>query len=426
MVTNMKNKDTFSTKKTLLIASALILGCSLLAMLGYTVMGIIYSFEYGFNLRIFINALAPIGPMSFISYIVVWGIPAGLTLFNIFSLITYNRINNFTFKVIEFLSIALGGLYTFLYLCGLKNVEFTATFDAQLYDAQMHPPISADQHIAFFITLGVVFIGYVLLIAFDAAACPPLVTVISLSAMYFGAVMCIIFTVQVIKEAWLAAVFPINFVIIVIKMALIKVQEYKKREVFLYKNRFIAFLDRTLRESMGLPLLAVIFLAPLLGIIVLILTLFNQQPDSLILLFTETSEWQLSTGTAPPNIVNPSGHYLCTVAANGHKNVVKPLRYGKRHSGRIVVNRQLLVANAFEQILEEKIPRVHKVIRNFYDKHGFPLSKYITTKLAADIVYIIMKPLEWFFVAFIYLFDSDPESRIAKQYLGTNDFTKSK
>ena len=83
----MKNKDTFSAKKTLLIAGALILGCSLLAMLGYTVMGIINSFEYGFNIHTFISALAPIGPQSFISYIVVWGIPAGLTLFNIFSLI---------------------------------------------------------------------------------------------------------------------------------------------------------------------------------------------------------------------------------------------------------------------------------------------------------------------------------------------------
>jgi len=59
-------------------------------------------------------------------------------------------------------------------------------------------------------------------------------------------------------------------------------------------------------------------------------------------------------------------------------------------------------ANAFEQILEELTPKLHKAMRGFCDNHGFPLSKLIKTKAAADFVYIVMKPLEWFFLVGVY------------------------
>ncbi len=44
------------------------------------------------------------------------------------------------------------------------------------------------------------------------------------------------------------------------------------------------------------------------------------------------------------------------------------------------------------------------------------VSKHITTPLRADIVYFLMKPLEWAFVGFLYLFDVQPEKRISRQY----------
>ena len=84
----------------------------------------------------------------------------------------------------------------------------------------------------------------------------------------------------------------------------------------------------------------------------------------------------------------------------------------------IVVNRQLCVANAFEQLLEERVPRFHKAVRTFYDKYGYPISRHIRTPLAADFTYAIMKPLEWLFLAVLYTFDVKPEDRIALQYLG--------
>ena len=145
--------------------------------------------------------------------------------------------------------------------------------------------------------------------------------------------------------------------------------------------------------------------------------LFGQRPDEAIKAFLETSDWTLSTKISPPSITY-DGHYLCTVSLRGHKNIVKPIRMGIRRGEKIVVNRQLCVANAFEDLVQERMPRFHHFIRYIYDKYGYPLSKHINTALQADITYILMKPLEWIFLLVLYIFDVNPENRIATQYIG--------
>ena len=98
--------------------------------------------------------------------------------------------------------------------------------------------------------------------------------------------------------------------------------------------------------------------------------------------------------------------------------MVKPIRMGIRKGEKIVVNRQLCIANAFEALIQEKTPKFHHFIRHIYDKYGYPLSKHINTALQADMVYILMKPLEWIFILILYLCDEKPENRIAIQYTG--------
>ena len=73
-----------------------------------------------------------------------------------------------------------------------------------------------------------------------------------------------------------------------------------------------------------------------------------------------------------------------------------PLRMGVRHGHRIVANRQLLVANAFEDLLAERMPGAHRRLRNFYDRYGYPIARHIRSRWMADLVYFIMKPLEYF------------------------------
>jgi hypothetical protein len=163
-----------------------------------------------------------------------------------------------------------------------------------------------------------------------------------------------------------------------------------------------------------------LFCLPLLAVIVMILLLFGQRPDSMIQAFTDTYHHTLSAHDCTNVDCPHSGHYLCTIAANGHEEVVKPIRTGIRHNDKIKVNRQLLVANAFEELLEEHLPTWHKPIRRNYDKVGeilYSSQRLLNNKWMADLVYLAMKPLEWFFILTLYTLDKNPENRIARQYI---------
>lgn len=181
-----------------------------------------------------------------------------------------------------------------------------------------------------------------------------------------------------------------------------------------YKSGFLNLLVRILSRCGRLPIAALILLLPICVVLIGILTIFGQ-PQLLISAFTETSDWYFSTKISPP-MIDYEGHYLCTVAAQGDPRIVKPLRRGVRHGVPIVVNRQLCVANAFEDLIAEHSPRLHRFVRRNYDRYGYPICRHINTPWKADMIYIAMKPLEWLFMATLYTFDTDPERRIGRQY----------
>ncbi len=158
---------------------------------------------------------------------------------------------------------------------------------------------------------------------------------------------------------------------------------------------------------------------PVLMILVSVLLLFGQKPDSVIRAFTDTYKHSLSQLDHLCENVNCDSHFLCSVAAGGHQQLVKPQRLGKRGDKLIICNRQLLIANAFEEVIQERFPHFHRFIRHHYNKVGKLVHRYYSifnNKYVADFVYIMMKPLEWSFLIFLYLFDHQPENRIAKQY----------
>ena len=183
-----------------------------------------------------------------------------------------------------------------------------------------------------------------------------------------------------------------------------------------YENRLFQWLHQLLNKSHNWPWLAVLVALPTLALVVLVLMLFGQQPDSMIKAWTNTADWAFSQKIPPQNLIIDE-HYLCTVAAGGHEKVVKPQRMGIRHGHPVVVNRQLCIANAFEQVLEEKTPRFHRFLRRNYDRYGYPFAKHIKKKWAMDLIYYLMKPLEWIFLLVLYLVDRKPENRIAMQYI---------
>ena len=57
------------------------------------------------------------------------------------------------------------------------------------------------------------------------------------------------------------------------------------------------------------------------------------------------------------------------------------------------------------------------IVRYIYDTYGYPVSNLITSPLRADLIYIMMKPLEWIFLFVLYLLDLRPEQRIRNQYI---------
>ncbi|MBL3658807.1 hypothetical protein JL102_21840 [Fulvivirga sp. 2943] len=256
---------------------------------------------------------------------------------------------------------------------------------------------------------------------------PPLLLVVYLAFLMIGIIINLLLIMQLFGHendlagnsgisGFFMAMAPALHVLIsfILILHVIK-EEAHEADKRSFKNRFLNQLNNRLKGSKMLPVWSLLALFPILFMVTILLILLGQEYDSLTKVFTETATWNFSQETHPPYL-DHTGHYLCTVAACGSPEVVRPLRLGMRHGTEIIVNRQLLIANAFEDLIQTKYPRVHKVIRGKYDKYGYPLSKDINTKFKSNCTYLIMKPLEWLFLIYIYLNSQKPEKLIRKQY----------
>lgn len=260
---------------------------------------------------------------------------------------------------------------------------------------------------------------------------PPLALVLYLVIVLLGVLISIVIIRQVNIEFipygngpnyecfWLFEIHPIVCIFTGLLLMARVIRQYAQETVHKeFPNKHLNQLNLLLGSGTRLSVGALLLLLPVFIIITMILLLFGQQTDSIVRVFTDTTDWHFSQHHPLP-YKDHQGHYLCTVAAKGHSSVVKPLRLGTRCGQTIVVNRQLMVANAWEELIHDFSPRLHQTIRAFYDQYGFPLSRYINTPLRSSVVYVLMKPLEWFFVISLYLFSLHPEEKINQQYKPT-------
>lgn len=348
----------------------------------------------------------------------------------------------------EALAFTCGGVYMVLAYILWDLPDYNTPLN--IYDVtHAHAPF-ASEHLTALVLFAVWGVVSYIALKFGRKKLPPIVEVFLLAGIYAGVVLCIFFAVQLIclphpVPAKMGDLFPeavnpeklhyirigpsdiitilclcsVPFLYVVhVTVLLVRIVKEKaeRQKELQYNNLVLQKINCWLLAGANMFWAAMIALLPVLGILVGLLVLFGQQPDSIIKVFTQTSDWILSGEISPPPVAYDT-HYLCTVSLRGHRKFVKPLRYGIRRGEKIVVNRQLCVANAFEQLLEEKTPNLHRKIRRFYDTYGYPISRHINTAFAADLVYLLMKPLEWFFVFVLYLFDSKPEDRINSQYM---------
>lgn len=182
-----------------------------------------------------------------------------------------------------------------------------------------------------------------------------------------------------------------------------------------FRNAFLEKCNRFLATRYNPMSWAFIFLLPVFLLFTLILLLFGQDYDSMVKVYTETTSWTFSQKMHPPPL-DHRGHYLCTVSARGNPQIVKPLFIGKRHGQPLIVNRQLQIANAFEEMVSDFSPKIHRFIRRNYDRYGYNLSVKINNERRSNLTYILMKPLEWLFLLCLYLGTQHPEAKIKKQY----------
>ena len=277
---------------------------------------------------------------------------------------------------VEVTTMIVGSIFMFLAssFVGIKYKDW----NERIFPDEIHTPIATEMMLTICIFILVSILGYLVLRFVKINKLSPLALVLAMSALYIGAIVAGLWIGQVFKidaKNLILILFPLNVIVIfikVIKDVIIKWNaEYKDNKRVLKDNKLINLCNKILNNALNWPWLALVFMVPLLGILIGVLAVFGQAPDSVIKAFTETSEWNLST-KLPAQSLESNGHYLCTVAAGGHKEIVKPIRLGRRGGKYIVVNRQLCIANAFEQIIEEKAPKFHYLVTVSYTHLTLP------------------------------------------------------
>jgi hypothetical protein len=284
---------------------------------------------------------------------------------------------------------------------------------------------SPDHKLTIYVLIAICIITY-FYSAFRKDMAGPLIEVLVNSILLLGFVFNIFIAIQVGKAYWMFGNIPVGLLFIF--------QLAKNHQTFVKNNQLLpaetagplkrlAWRLLTANPLLKIPILFIVCL-PVFTMIASLLLLFGQKPDAVVRAFTDTYKHGFSQLDHLCDNVQCGGHFLCSVAAGGHKEIVNPIRYGERNGSKIICNRQLLIANAFEELVQQKLPGTHKVIRHQYNKIGNVVHRHyhiFNNKFVADIVYIVMKPLELFFLLTIYAFDKKPENRIAKQYLNKKD-----
>lgn len=327
--------------------------------------------------------------------------------------------------LLDVITLLFGLLCSYLLIGVLANIDIV-DYDTAVYVGHLHTPFHTQYGETLVWIMGFFYAALIILCVFSPEKLSPIVSAASIAFTLIGLVTGLFIVIQLSINFsdfnFAIFIYCINVLLIAARRIHFHITEHvrlaKERDTQ-FRSKFAAKLYKLISKISGMTALSFLLILPAAALLEIIFLLTGQGPDGFIKAFTMTADWTFSTQIPPPPI-EYEGHYLCTVAAGGHQKIVKPVRYGNRLGGKIVVNRQLLAANAFEDLIKVKLPRFHKAVRGFYDKHGYPLSRHITTKSRADFVYLIMKPLEFIFILTLYTFDANPENRIAVQYSDYN------
>lgn len=318
----------------------------------------------------------------------------------------------------------------FLFVLIGHSTPHDVAIDPISIDHQCYSPLSRDHLLSFLLFFGLSFFS-ILVVSFKRLQLPPLVITICLALIAIGIFVNISFILQVTNHdvydiygygnnskstTKILTLVPIQIILISILLFISIVREKAKyNDKYVFQNSFLNSINQILLRSRHIPLIALLLTLPVFVFITFVLLLFGQEVDSLVKVYTDTATWRFSQEQHPP-ILDHTGHYLCTVAAKGNPKVVNPLFIGQRNNRFIIVNRQLQIANAFEEMISSISPSLHRVIRSNYDNYGYNLSTLINNSMGSNLVFYLMKPLEGVFLVALYFYYVKPEKAIARQY----------
>lgn len=320
-------------------------------------------------------------------------------------------------KFFRILELGVMVLYPAIYLWFIDE----AVNDCCYESATFSPP----HRLTIYVWVSLVVIAYFFL-SYRKRIGGPLLEVLLSVIIVSGFILNIFVGIQVGEILWAIGCLPIGMLL------LRKLIIHQRELVETFNSKDVAEVPGWQRWCLALlkssvflrfPVLFVL-IAPLYVMVTSLLMLFGQKPDSIVRAFTETYHHGFSQLDYLCDNVNCGGHFLCSVAAKGDPGLVKPIRYGERNGDLIICNRQLLVSNAFEELIQMHFPVFHGWIRRKYNRVGDVVHKhyhFFNKKWVSNLVYVMMKPLEWLFVLVLYFFDHKPENRIAQQYLRPED-----
>ena len=297
---------------------------------------------------------------------------------------------------------------------------FFTMLNEKTQDCCHDTPYFAAEHEPSIIVLVLLCLGCYLLARRQPVIGSPVVELLISCGLLAGIALNVVLFFHVTDGFWWLGNFPAVLLFLTVllrrhQLALHSMEHYRFSD-----SPLSLFCQRLLLQPayQKFPLLLLLCL-PLLVVVWVGLLMMGQQPDALVRVFTETYNHGFSKLQCDYSKC-PDQHFLCTIAAEGHPALVAPVRFGQRQGYRITVNRQLLIANAFEEIMTERAPGLHRFVRRHYNRLGRASRRgfeQLRHRGLADAVYLLMKPLEWLFLLVIYAVEAKPENRIARQYL---------
>ena len=108
----------------------------------------------------------------------------------------------------------------------------------------------------------------------------------------------------------------------------------------------------------------------------------------------------------------PDTCFIITAAAQGHASLV-----GSRDVGQSFrVTRQLQLLKALELLLHTTLPSFHRRLRRIYNRVGPAIARRIRFSWLADVVYLTLKPAEWFAWLVVRVVAGVPRSSVRRVY----------